>query len=175
MSEENYRSQLLNITAISAEFCSAVENVADSPRHEFVMTILNLLPRIYVGFLDLSPENSAIEEDNYFNNTYIDEDYYDSVRRRMEGVMGSEDTFLETFEEDMKYSDTPIAASVSESLADIFQSLYNFVSAVRESDGELLMESYIRCREDFDEYWSQTLCNVLRALNHIRRNISEEE
>ncbi len=40
--------------------------------------------------------------------------------------MGEDDVFLETFEEDMKYSDTPVAASVSESLADIFQPLYNF-------------------------------------------------
>ena len=82
--------------------------------------------------------------------------------------MGPDDTFLETFEQDMKYSDTPIAASVSESLADIYQPLYNFIMIVRETEGSELVGAYLECHENFETYWSQTLCNVLRALNNIR-------
>ena len=88
--------------------------------------------------------------------------------------MGPDDIFLETFEEDMKYSETPIAASISESLADLFQPLYNFISVVKDSEGDKLVEAYINCKEDFISYWSQTLCNVLRALNNVRYSSSAE-
>ena len=92
-------------------------------------------------------------------------------------LMGEHDVFLETFEEDMKYSDTPVAASISESVADIFQALYNFISIVKETEGDSLEGAYMECRENFAAYWSQTLCNVMRALNHLRYNVDlgEEE
>ena len=89
-------------------------------------------------------------------------------------MLGPDDVYLETFEEDMKYSDTPIAASVSESLADIFQPLYNFISVVRDSEGENLETAYKECRDNFVGYWGQTLCNVMRALNNIYFNYQSE-
>ena len=109
-------------------------------------------------------------EDNFYSGSasYVDEDYYESIRRGVESIMGEDDTFLETFEEDMKYSDTPIASSVAECLADIFQDLFNFVSLVKESEGEQTQEALAECKENFESYWAQTLCNVMRALNHIR-------
>lgn len=114
----------------------------------------------------------SLEEEDYdadmgYYGSYVDEDYYNSVRRHMGQLLGPDDVFLETFEEDMKYSDTPIAASVSECLADIFQPLYNFISIVKDTEGEQLEGAYRHCHEEFVAYWSQTLVNVLRALNHI--------
>ena len=52
-------------------------------------------------------------------------------------------------------------------VGDIFQPLYNFVETVRESGSESIAEAYALCRETFESYWAQTLCNVLRALNNI--------
>ena len=170
MSEDNYRTQLLNLTALAAEYCNTIENTQEYTRGEFVSKMLILLPKIYVGFLEYSPA----QDEEYYLQPHIDEDYYESIRRRLEDIMGSEDVYLETFVEDMKYSDTPIGVSISESLADIFQSLYNFVYSIRESEGENLTEAYCLCHEEFDEFWAQTLCNVMGALNAIR-NVTDVE
>ncbi|MDE5774558.1 MAG: DUF5063 domain-containing protein [Muribaculaceae bacterium] len=161
-----YRQQLLRITALCSDYCLTVENVTSQERDEFVKNILTLLPQIYYNFITVEPENLSIDEEDYFP-TYVDEDYYESVRRHIENLLGPDDAFLETFEEDMKYSDTPIGASIAECLADIFQPLYNFISVVRETEGEKMTEAYTECRENFVAYWAQTLCNVLRALNNI--------
>ena len=67
----------------------------------------------------------------------------------------------------MKYSDTPIAASISEGLADLFQVFYNIVQTARDATPELIAELVPVMRDDFADYWSQTLCNVLRALNKL--------
>lgn len=162
------RARMFNITALASEYCSMLENARELDRDQFVKGMCLLLPRIYHSFLDLEADEADSGLDLSYYPDYVDEYFYDSVRRNAETLLGPDDTFLETFEEDMKYSDTPIASSISECLADIFQPLYNFLSVSRESEGEQSGGAYRECRENFDSYWGQTLCNVLRALNTVR-------
>lgn len=173
MSESDIKGRLLSVVSLAADYCATCENAREMEKDEFIDRILSLLPRIYWEFFDLSYELVALDEFDYFNS-YVDEDYYESIRRHIESIFGPDDVFLETFEEDMKYSDTPIAASVAESLADIFQPLFNFISIVKDTDGEKITEAYMQCKDDFEAYWSQTLCNVLRAINHIKYNSTLE-
>lgn len=171
MEEDNIKGRLLGIVQLAADYCSACEDAREMDKGEFTDRMLSLLPRIYWEFLDLSSEIVSLGEFDYFSS-YMDEDYYESLRRHMEMLLGPDDVFLETFEEDMKYSETPIAASIAESLADIYQPLFDFISVVKDTDGEGMTEAYMHCKEDFEAYWSQTLCNVLRALNHLKYSIS---
>lgn len=156
----------LAFIGLSNEYCHAVEQAADTEREDFVASMTRLLPRIYISAADLSAENDM--EDVYYIDDSLDEESYDAVRRGIESVLGEDDTYLEVFEEDMKYSDTPIAASVAEGLSDIYQVLFNFLSAVRDSTEDNIISALILVGEDFRQYWSRPLCNVLRALNHIR-------
>ena len=71
-------------------------------------------------------------------------------------------------------SDTPVAASVSEGLADIFQVVFNFLHTASEATDETMALAVSAMTDDFRSYWSATLCNVLRALNHLRYNHTEE-
>ncbi|MCI6494559.1 MAG: DUF5063 domain-containing protein [Muribaculaceae bacterium] len=173
MNDSDLHSQLINITALATNYCASLENVLEFERFDFINNILNLLPRIYWNFSDVVVENVSLSPDDEFDflPSYIDEDMYESVRRGVAALLEDEDVYLETFEEDMKYSDTPIAASISEGLADIYQHLYDFVAIVRESDGEQLQDAYRECHDSFVGSWSQTLCNVMRALNHLRYNL----
>lgn len=163
------KSKVIAVTALSAEYCHTLEICRDLEFEEFLLKMLNLLPRLYLAFTEVSPDDIMIMEgeDEYFES-YVDEDFYDSIRRNVESLLGPDDTFLETFEENMKYSDTPIAASISECLADIFQPLFNFISIVKDTEGEKMLPAYVECRENFASYWAQTLCNVLRAINYLQ-------
>ncbi len=150
------------------EYCISIENVKETDKQEFVDNMLRLLPRIYISATDLQIDLPG-EEDQFVEN-FLDEDYYDALRRNMEALMGEDDVYLEVFEEDMKYSDTPVAASISEGLADLFQVLYNFINSIRDTTDDTVKLALINIREDFQSYWSAILCNVLRALNHIKMN-----
>lgn len=169
METHDIRKQLLGVTALSAEYCHTLEVCGNMEPEELVTKMLNLLPRLYLAFTDVKVEEElqSMYDDEYFES-YVDEDFYESIRRNIEHLLGPDDTFLETFEENMKYSDTPIAASISESLADIFQPLFNFISIVKDTEGEKMEAAYRECRENFESYWAQTLCNVLRALNFLK-------
>ena len=152
--------------ALCNEYCAAMENARETERGEFVTTMLRLLPRIYIAATDLRRDDTALT-DAYVADA-LEEDYYEAVRMRVAELLGEDDTYLEVFEEDMKYSDTPVAASISESLADIFQVLFNFISTIRDATDETVRVAINSVRDDFKSYWSATLCNVLRALNHLK-------
>ncbi len=159
----------LSVLALANEYCRAVELASSSEPKEFVEKMVRLLPRIYMAVMDLPIDNSIeIETSDYvFGSTHLDEEYYNQVCQSIAATLGSNDTYLETFHEDMKYSETPIVATISESLADIFQVLFNFVEDVKSADIENVSDHLAMLRSDFSEYWSQTLCNVMRPLNEI--------
>ena len=172
---QNNNQRLLEIVSLSKSYCDLCQEAREYQKGEFIDRTLDILPRLYWNFFDIEA-GITLEEDEFFGS-YVDEEIYEQIRRSIASVIGGDDLFLETFEEDMKYSETPISASISEGMADIFQPLYNFVSIVRDSEGMQLEEAYISCKEDFENYWSQTLCNILKALNNIKysRKLNDDE
>lgn len=165
----NVSRNTLAFVGLANEFCHAIENCAEQDRDDFVSTMLKLLPRIYITATDIPQDSDMSGEAEII--TSLDENTYDSVRAQLSGLFGEDDTFLEVFVEDMKYSDSPIAVSISEGLADIYQVLYDYMATVRDAPTDYINALTESMREDFNMYWSQKLCNVLRALNAIKYNV----
>jgi hypothetical protein len=159
-------SNAIVFVGLCDEFCRAVENAREAEREDFIRQMLKLLPRLYISANDI-PLSDTFEQEDFYINQALDEDYYDAVRRNVEELLGPDDVYLEVFEEDMKYSDTPVSASISEGLADMFQVFYNFINTIRDTTDETVNLALGSVAEDFRSYWSQTLCNTLRALNHL--------
>ena len=154
----------LAFIALANEYCHSLERAGENEsRDQFVAQMLKLLPRLYITISD-------IDDDSYFEE-YIDqaleENVYDIVKQRVEQIMAEEDIYLEVFIEDMKYSDSPISASVAENLADLYQEFFNLIHSVQDALTETQHEMLCQCKMNFINYWGQTLCNVLRALNAI--------
>ncbi|MDE7420581.1 MAG: DUF5063 domain-containing protein [Muribaculaceae bacterium] len=166
---EAIHTRLINLVALCSEYCATLENSREMEKADFVNALLGYLPRIYYEFHDIDEgESASLEEWGLGLADHLDEEQYESVRMQLAVLFGEDDTYLETFQKDMKYSDTPIATTISENLADIYQPLYDFVVEVRESEGDNLEEAFRVCKDNFKEYWSQTLCNVLRAINNLK-------
>lgn len=149
------------------EYCQAVAQASDSGREDFIEHMTRLLPRLYISAADLADKN---QDTDYYIDDALDEDSYNSLRSSVEALLGEDDTYLEVFEEDMKYSDTPIAASIAEDLCDIYQVLYNFIESARNSTEDNILDALSVVCDDFRHYWSRPLCNVMRALNNLRYN-----
>lgn len=152
-------------TGAASEYCQAMQQAAETDREAFVSAMLRLLPRIYIMASDLNTD-SISPDDGYLSDA-LDEDSYESARAAVASLLDPDDIYLETFEEDMKYSDTPVSASISESLADIYQVLYNFIETMRDATDETASLAFRSVYDDFRNYWSQTLVNVMRPLNAL--------
>ena len=162
----------LAFIALTNEYCHLLENISQNGKDTFVTSLLKLLPRIYITATDLSMDFAFSD---YEIDPYLTEENYDFLRNQVAAVMGQDDVYLEVFLEDMKYSDTPIATTVSENLADLYQEFFNFVASVKDRPTTEQQELIGLCKDNFKNYWGQTLCNVLRALHNCSYSISDDD
>ena len=173
MEKENnpiYERNTLEFVTVALEFCTFVEKAGNTGLFDFLDKAVKILPLLYLK-ATLLPE--AEEDEDAEPELTVTEDMYESVRNRIAGLLGEKDSYLETFHPDMQYSDTPIAAFISENLADVYQDTGNFISLFRQGNEEVMLEAIVLCRKNFREFWGQQLLNALKALHAVR--YSEEE
>ena len=157
----------------AAEFCAFMEHTEHLSRVEFVNTVLMLLPLLYLRAYTLGAGTDQYEDDL---ERYVTEEVYHSVRQRVAALLGSWDDYLDVFVQDMKYSDTPVKASISEDLADIYQELRDFVFVFSLGWEQTMKQALALCMEQFPSRWGQKTVNTLRALHEVRyHNLSGEE
>lgn len=168
-SEQNISPNDLAFIALCNEYCQAICNVSTMEKEDFIRQMLRLLPRIYIIASDIKSSPDGMID--YCIEPKMDEAIYDSLREPIATLLGEDDVYLEVIHEDMQYSDMPIGASISEALTDLMQVTYNLVETVKELPTEMIPDALAEVRESFAEYWSQTVCNVLRPLNQLNYNI----
>lgn len=165
--EENpiYAHGTLEFVTVALEYCSFVERAGDEGAAAFVDKATKILPLLYLKAA-LLPD---VERDETCEpEMSVTEDMYEAVRTRIAALLEDKDSYLDTFHPDMAYSETPIAASISENLADVYQDAGNFVALFRTGNEEAMREAIGLCRENFQGYWGQQLLNALKALHCLR-------
>ena len=162
----------VEFVTVAAEFCAFLERSERMKRSVFVDTTLKILPLLYLK-ASMLPEVETINEDT--PESFVTEEDYEVIRLTIASIMAEKDDYLEVFLQDMAYSDTPIKATISEDLADIYQDIKDFVSVYRLGFDETMNDSLAVCKENFGLYWGQKLVNTLRALHDVKYNVKDED
>ena len=174
MNSSEINPNIISFVALANEYCQALEQAPETPVSDFVDTMLRLLPRLYIAGRDIP---APVDELGGFGGTAIygalEEDQYEAVRTGVARLLGEDDMFLDAQVADMQYSDTPIAQSVAEKLADLYQPMYDLVYSVRESGAEHITEQATETRASIEQ-WSQPLTTALRVLNSLSYTLPEE-
>ena len=174
MTNENnpiYERNTLEFVTVALEYCGFVEKAGEKGLFDFVDKATKLLPLLYLK-AGLLPKVESEEE--LLPELTVTEAMYDNVRQRIATLLGERDTYLDTFQEDMRYSDTPIAAFISENLADVYQDTGNFVALFRQGNEEAMREAIALCAQNYKDYWGGRLLNALKALHAIRYSGDED-
>jgi hypothetical protein len=165
MSNTIYSKNVIDFVTVAVEFCAFLEKEEAQPRAQWLDNMLKVLPLLYIKAL-LLPETLAMSDDEL--PTFVKESDYVRVANRVAEIMGNEDAYLDVFVEDMKYSDTPVSAFVSENIADIYQDVRNFVSVYQYELTEQMHDALYICVSNFRDYWGQKLVNSLRPLHALK-------
>ncbi len=172
MDERIYSKNIIEFVTVGAEYCAFLERTPELERDEFIDKIIKILPLLYLKATLLSPEEP--EEETY-PERFVTEGMYEGIRMSIESLLGEDDSYLEVFQNDMKYSEEPLAASISEGLADIYQDLKDFISTYRLGNEPQMLEALYICYENFVSYWGQQLVNVLRALHNVKYSLNDND
>lgn len=168
-----YSPKVIELITVCTEYCRYLEQCQGKQQEEFADVMRGLLSLIY---LKVSLLGDVPEEQGY-NQGRVTEDDYNYIQGSVAAIMGIDDDYLDTFVVDFKYSDRPIRCTISENLADVYQTLRNLVEIFREGNEEAMQVALYEAVEEFKLTWGQSLLNALRALHDVRfgapKNLSE--
>ncbi|MDD6891771.1 MAG: DUF5063 domain-containing protein [Bacteroidales bacterium] len=167
-----YDKNTVEFVTVAAECCGFLEKSPHSSRRKFLDTSLKLLPLLYLKASLLSPVERMDESEP---ETFVTEGDYERVRAGVASVLREHDDYLDVFVEDMAYSDTPIRQTISENMADIYQSLKDFVCVYELGLDRTMNDALLLCEEQFRECWGQRLLNAMRALHDVRYGVAAME
>ena len=159
-----YQQPAIEFVTVAVQLCLYLEQIEGQEKSEFIEKMLCLLPLLYLK-ARLLPK--ATEELDGFPERFVTEQEYEDIRQKVAQCMGADDTYLEVFVEDMRYSDEPITAFVSENIADIYQEVKDLACNYQTRDEAVMNDALVNCIEAFEQHWGQKLLNVLRPLHAV--------
>ena len=169
----NYPKALIPAVALAAEYCNTLENARPDQTAETAAALLRLLPRIYITLSDIGGDEADQDgDDNGAVTATLKQEEYDAILSATTALLGEFDMYLDTPEYDMQFSDTAVAVSLAEQLADIYQHMADFAATVAQSSPDFFPDVLSELKYRFNSYLSNTVCSALRAANYIYFNAS---
>lgn len=159
----NFTKGSIEFLTVAVEFCRYIEN-PDTDRNTFLDKTSKLLPLLYIKAAMVHPGTPIYDDEP---EKTIDENDYEAVRGDISGILGEKDQYLTAVHPDIALSDTPVAASISEDIADIYQSIGDFAAAARTGNQDLMNDALIICINDFRAYWGTRLLSATLAIHQI--------
>ncbi len=171
MEENTIQPQALKLAGLAVEFCKVLAKPELQETQEFLRECVRYIPRLYISLCDLDPYGDGGEDyDNYGSGAIaasVNEEQYEMVRQGIAEALGEYDVYLDTPAEAMRFSESPVAVSLAEQLADVFQLLGDFATTVSVSDEMTIPDVLADLKFSFHNYLADTLCSALRAANML--------
>jgi len=167
-----YSKEVIEFVAVAKEFCTYIENTSQASPKELLSKLQKFIPLLYLKG-SLLP-NCECEELGLAEESVTEEQYntlYNTLRR----LLGEHDEYLEVFDDNMQYRETPVVNSISEKICDIYQDLKNFISAYRHGMTDVIEEALWQLNYNFESYWGKACANVLRAIHVAVFRVAENE
>ena len=165
-----YQEAAIEFVTVAVQLCLYLEQSAEQEKDEFIEKMLCMLPLLYLK-AKLLPK--SVEEMDGYPERFVSETEYEDMRQMVASKLGSDDAYLEVFVEDMRYSDEPITAFVSENISDIYQEIKDLACNYQTRDEAVMNDALVSCMDGFEQHWGQKLLNVLRALHALSLSVDE--
>ena len=162
---EIYSKDVVEFVTVANQYVLFLEGAVSQTTSDFVDKAVKILPLLYLKATILP---SVERKFDYPLERFVNEEDYIAIRSQVEYLFGKSDIYLEVFHEEIKYSDGPVRAKISEDLADIYQDIKEFITAYQVGSNEIMNDALAECADNFKQYWGQKAVNVLRALHNLK-------
>lgn len=162
--EPVYSGHVVEFVAVANEFCKYCEHAGEMKGNEILKIMQRLLPLLYLKASFL-PVLEPVFDDG--NEKFVTESDWYRIHDTIKSKLGSANDYLELQDENISGDDGPVAASIAEDLADIYQDLKNFILLYQTGTTEVMNDAVWECRMNFESYWGAKLVNSLKAIHRF--------
>ncbi len=160
--ETVYSRHVVEFVAVASEFCKYSEHSSEFEGDALLRILQRLLPLLYLKAAFLPELNPVFEGGN---EKFVTEADWFSIHDGYNKIFGSADEYLEIFDERIQDPESPLVASLSENMADIYQDIKDFLLLYQTGKQEVMNDALWECKMNFESYWGQKLVNALRAIH----------
>lgn len=186
-----YRQTTIEFVTVAAQLCLLLEHLTEHEKNEAIDQLLCLLPLLYLKTRLLerklhpadhkeqteqdSPDTEPREDWADYDEAqrFVQEEDYNYIAEGVKQLLGSDNAYLEVFVDDMRYSDEPVTAYISENIADIYQEVKDMAAAFQTGQEAVMKAGVAACVTAFREHWGQKLLNAMRALHTLENGLNE--
>lgn len=167
-----YSKEVIEFTAVAKEFCDFVETAAaNGKKNDFLNKLQKFIPLVYLkGSLLPACESDEVS----FVEDSVTEEDYNALYASLHQLLGEDDDYLEVFDDNMQYHETPIVNSIAEKICDIYQDLKNFITSYRHGLTEIMEEALWLLNNNFELYWGKSCTSVLRAIHLVIYKVTDQ-
>ena len=159
----------IDFVTVAAEFCAYLEQSSDRSKEQFVDTMLKLLPFLYVkAHLVKRVESNG----DFLPDDKVTEEDYNWIRNIIYSILGNDDDYEELIFDPNTQSNETKWSSISENLADMYQSLRNFVSAYQIGIEDCMHDALWLVMDQFELFWGKCLVDSLSRLHQVKYKIT---
>jgi len=146
------------------EFCKYAENAGRMKGDELFKILQRILPYLYIK-ASLLPSLEPYFEDG--NEKFVTEADWFRIHDELRNKFGTADDYVDMADEKFNEAEGPVASSISEDMADIYQDLKDFLLLYQTGTQEVMNDAVWESRLNFENYWGQKLLNSLRAIHRF--------
>jgi len=162
-----FTKNVIEFVTVALEFCSFLEKTEGTSYIDFTDRLSKLLSLLYLKALMLPDVNDTF---NLELDKEVTEFDYQFVKKGIEQILGDADQYLDFYDTNMKETHEPVASSIAENIADIYQDLKDFLFIFKTGQENMMNDALQACRENFKDYWGYRVVNSLRMLHFLQFN-----
>lgn len=160
---------VLDMLTVANEFCIFTENVHKYEFKDVIAYYSKVCPLLYLKGALLS----AIEPDEeYPGERFVNEDQWEVVFNSLRTCFGEKDEFLSFSEENIEVK--PVNTSISESLADTYQDLKDFVILFQKNLSYQKNNAVSDCQSLFVTHWGVRISTIMPIIHKLAFPSSNE-
>ena len=159
-----YAPEIVEFVRSSNAYCKWLEEAGQSGSMAFIRSSLQMLSRVYNNFVAIEEIEPVMESNN---EKFVTEQDWSLIYQDVMNLLGKHNEYLRIADDDEFDRSDLVTHKISEDLADIYQDLKNFTLQYRQGVEEIMNDAVWEVMDNFENYWSEKLLNVLKALNKL--------
>jgi len=159
-----YHKNVIEFVTVAKEYVVFFEELdVASSKVDFLNKIQKILSLLYLKASLLPEVESEIEEPV---EKFCTEEYYLQIQEAIRSILRTNDEEM-LVNASSQTIDQQEWVAISEILSDIFQSLYDFISAYRIGSEDLMEAALAECTMDSKTYWGVRLLIALEGIHDL--------